>query len=111
LHPQLEKRDFYFQGYQVMLNKLEERLTELPAASVLAYFRKYPVEAMAHFQKFNSNERDQFISHLGYDFWVEGNSHNTIPTWINEVIIENPDCKAIEPEIMALGRKMVEAYK
>lgn len=106
-----EKRNFYFEAYKVMLNSLDERLTELPAAPVVAYFRKYPAEAMNHYHTLSVKEKDQFVSHLAYDFWVEGNCHNTIPAWINEVLIENPSIKANEQDYLTLGRLMVQTYK
>lgn len=106
-----EKRGFFFKVYRRMLNTLDEGLSEVPAHPVTGYFKKYPREALSYYRSFNKKEKEQFISHLAYDFWVNGNSENTIPAWINEVIIENPDMKPFEAELIEIGHKMVATYK
>jgi hypothetical protein len=103
-----EKRAFFFKVYRKMLLALDEGLSEVPAHYVTSYFKKYPREALSYYRNFNKKEKEQFISHLAYDFWVSGNSENTIPAWIN---IENPDIKPFEPELIDLSHKMVATYK
>ncbi len=83
LSADLATRDFFFPVYLIITQKSEGVLGETASEHALAYFEKFPKEALDHYKGLDKDEKKVFTDDLAFEFYASGGD---IPFDVNECI-------------------------
>jgi hypothetical protein len=100
-------RDFYWQVFQVILDKSDGALSEVVGADLIDYFVKYPREFAMKYAKLGKNRRDKCIFFVASEYYLSIETEGEINEIFKKIKLSCRDCKSTEIGVLEKFEKDV----
>jgi hypothetical protein len=104
-----QTRNFYWQVFQVILDKTDGALSEVVGSYSMGYLEKFPNEFVRKYAKLNKKQRDMCISLVASEYYLSVETDEEVNKIFNKIKLSCNDCKTTEKDILGKFEKDILA--
>lgn len=109
LSPNPETRLFFFDVYLAIADKSDGALSERVCEKALAYFEKFPNEAVIQFMALGKEDQSIFLDNLAYEFYaLGGNIANDVNECIDKILAKCGECQKNENQFEQIRLEIIK---
>jgi hypothetical protein len=95
-----QTRDFYWQVFQVILDKSDGALSEAVGGYLIGYLEKYPREFAKKYTNLNEKRRDKCIHFVSSEYYLSVETDGEVNENFKKIKLSCTDCKAAEKGVL-----------